>query len=277
MNTKLNHGLYIIATPIGNLGDISARALDYLHHVDLILAEDTRITSRLLRHYGINTPMRRYDDHVAAKLRPELLDLLQTQAIALVSDAGTPLISDPGFKLVEEAQLKALNVTTVPGPCALIAALSISGMPSDHFFFAGFPPPKSAARCRVLNDFAQIPATLIFYESPKRLEAFLGDIAKIYGDREVAVVRELTKIHEETLRGSADTILGHFAERRVKGEIVVLIHPPTKTEPVVDIDALLKAALETKSLKEAVAHVTAQSGLPRKQVYARALDINKSE
>jgi len=275
MNKTVEPGLYIIATPIGNLGDISARAIDILKHVDVILAEDTRMTARLLSHYHIETPMRPYNDHNAAKQRPEILEQISRQAVALVSDAGTPLISDPGYKLVAEARDAGLPVTTAPGPSAAIAALSIAGLPSDRFFFVGFPPPKSAGRKRVLMELAAIPATLIFYESPKRLEAFLKDIAQVYGARPMAVARELTKLYEEVLRGSADDILGQFADRQIRGEIVVLIGPPQEDAQEFDLDAALVTALKTQRLKEAVAQVTAQSGLPRKQVYARALELNK--
>ena len=275
MNKTVEPGLYIIATPIGNLGDISARAIDILKHVDVILAEDTRMTARLLSHYHIETPMRPYNDHNAAKQRPEILEQISRQAVALVSDAGTPLISDPGYKLVAEARDAGLPVTTAPGPSAAIAALSIAGLPSDRFFFAGFPPPKSAARKRVLMELAAIPATLIFYESPKRLEAFLKDIAQVYGPRPMAVARELTKLYEEVLRGSADDILGQFADRQIRGEIVVLIGPPEDDAQEFDLDTALTDALKNQRLKEAVAQVTAQSGLPRKQVYARALELNK--
>lgn len=275
MNKTVEPGLYIIATPIGNLGDISARAIDILKHVDVILAEDTRMTARLLSHYHVETPMRPYNDHNAAKQRPEILEQISRQAVALVSDAGTPLISDPGYKLVAEARDAGLPVTTAPGPSAAIAALSIAGLPSDRFFFAGFPPPKSAARKRVLMEVAAIPATLIFYESPKRLEAFLKDIAQVYGNRSMAVARELTKLYEEVLRGSADDILSQFADRQIRGEIVVLIGPPQDDAQEFDLDAALVTALQNQRLKEAVAQVTAQSGLPRKQVYARALELNK--
>lgn len=275
MNKTVEPGLYIIATPIGNLGDISARAIDILKHVDVILAEDTRMTARLLSHYHIETPMRPYNDHNAAKQRPEILEQISRQAVALVSDAGTPLISDPGYKLVAEARDAGLPVTTAPGPSAAIAALSIAGLPSDRFFFAGFPPPKSAGRKRVLMELAAIPATLIFYESPKRLEAFLKDIAQVYGSRPMAVARELTKLYEEVLRGSADDILGQFADRQIRGEIVVLIGPPQEDAQEFDLDTALTDALKNQRLKEAVAQVTAQSGLPRKQVYARALELNK--
>lgn len=275
MSKNLNPGLYIIATPIGNLGDISARAIDYLKRADFILAEDTRVTARLLAHYDIETPMRPYNDHNAAKQRPQILEQLSHQAVALVSDAGTPLISDPGYKLVAEARDLGASVTTAPGPSAVITALSIAGLPSDRFFFAGFAPPKSAARRRVLTELAQIPATLIFYESPKRLAAFLKDIAQVYGTREMAVTRELTKLYEEILRGSAEEILSQFDDRQIKGEIVVLIGPPGENEQEFDLDEALQTALDGHSLKEAVAQVTAQSGLPRKQVYARALELQK--
>lgn len=275
MAEGLANGLYIVATPIGNLGDMSARGIDILKRADVILAEDTRMTSRLLQYYGIETPMRPYHDHNAPRVRPAILDALDSQAIALVSDAGTPLISDPGYKLVAEARARGLPVTTAPGASALIAALSIAGLPSDRFFFAGFAPVKSAARRRLLGELASIPGTLIFYESPQRVADFMDDIDAMMGERDVAVVREITKLHEEVLRGRAADLKAQFAKRPARGEIVVLIAPNVGGEEEgIDLDAALQEALDAHSLKQAVADVTAKTGLPRKTVYARALELS---
>lgn len=276
---KPGAGLYIVATPIGNAGDISLRALDILRGVDAIACEDTRVTGKLLRRYGIRTRMLPYHDHNAAKMRPVLLDKVANgQAIALVSDAGTPLVSDPGFKLVREAKDRGLALTHLPGANAAITALVLSGLPSDRFLFGGFLPAKSAARRTELELFRTLPATLIFYESAQRLAEMLADVATSLGNREVAVARELTKLFEEVRRGPASDLSAHYTEKGPpKGEVVVVIGPPAEgaaASDAADMDSLLKQALlGGMSVRDAAAHVATITGQPKKQVYARALQL----
>jgi len=272
-------GLYIVATPIGNLGDVTLRALATLAAADVILAEDTRITKRLLARYGIATPLEAYHDHNAERLRPTLLARLREGAkIALVSDAGTPLVSDPGFKLVEAALAAGIKVTGAPGPSSVLAALTIAGLPTDRFFFEGFLPHKQAARRARLLRLAGIPATLVIFESPQRLAASLADAAAVLGERRAAVARELTKLFEEVRRGKLSELAHAFArEAAPKGEIVLVIEARLVTldeaAAAQSLDERLHAALAGHSLKEAVARVTADSGLPRRKVYARALEL----
>jgi len=276
---SLAPGLYVTATPIGNSADITLRALDILRGVDLVLCEDTRVTAKLLSLHGIAARTAPYHDHNAAKVRPEILEKLEGGArIALVSDAGTPTIADPGYKLIREAVARGIPVTAAPGPSAVITALTLAGLPTDRFLFAGFAPPKQAARRAWLQDLAKIDASLVFYESPKRLAESLDDAARILGDRPAAIARELTKLYEEIRRAPLSDLSAHYAEAGApKGEIVVVIGPPEgKAGEAVDLDAALRAALETASLKEAVAKVAAETGLPRREVYARALAL-KSE
>lgn len=276
---KPGAGLYIVATPIGNAGDITLRALDILRGVDAIACEDTRVTGKLLRRYGIRTRMLPYHDHNAAKMRPVLLDRIAAgQAIALVSDAGTPLISDPGFKLVREAKDRGLSLTHLPGANAAITALVLSGLPSDRFLFGGFLPAKSAARRTELELFRTLPATLIFYESAQRLAEMLADVAASLGNREVAVARELTKLFEEVRRGPAADLSAHYADKGPpKGEVVVVVGPPAEgaaANDAADMDSLLKQALSGgMSVRDAAAHVATITGQPKKQVYARALQL----
>lgn len=270
-------GLHIVATPIGNLGDITLRAIETLAKADLIAAEDTRVAAKLLRHLGLETPVLPYHDHNAQTMRPHLIERLQGGAtIALVSDAGTPLVSDPGLKLVQAALDAGIPVTAAPGPCAAIAALTLAGLPTDRFCFCGFLPPKSAARQTALADLAAIPATLLFYEGPSRLAAMLGDAAQVLGKREAAVARELTKLHEEVVRGDLADLAARYAMLEPpRGELVVLIGPPT-AQPAAsaqDVDALLTAALQTHRTKDAATLVAAQTGLPRASLYERALAL----
>ncbi|QCI78984.1 16S rRNA (cytidine(1402)-2'-O)-methyltransferase [Hankyongella ginsenosidimutans] len=270
-------GLHIVATPIGNLGDITLRAIETLAKADLIAAEDTRVAAKLLRHLGLETPVVPYHDHNAQTMRPHLIERLQGGAtIALVSDAGTPLVSDPGLKLVQAALDAGIPVTAAPGPCAAIAALTLAGLPTDRFCFCGFLPPKSAARQTALADLAAIPATLLFYEGPSRLAAMLGDAAQVLGKREAAVARELTKLHEEVVRGDLADLAARYAMLEPpRGELVVLIGPPT-AQPAAsaqDVDALLTAALQTHRTKDAATLVAAQTGLPRASLYERALAL----
>jgi 16S rRNA (cytidine1402-2'-O)-methyltransferase len=268
-------GLHIVATPIGNLGDITLRALGVLAAVDAILAEDTRVSRRLTDHYQISTPLVAYHEHNAARARPRILArLAEGEALALISDAGTPLISDPGFKLVSEAVAQGVAVHSLPGPSAALAALTIAGLPTDRFFFEGFLPAKSAARRSRINELARIPATLVFYEAPSRLSQSLSDLAAELGARPAAIARELTKLYEETRRGDLATLAAHYAgSDPPKGEIVIVVGPPLDLPPMEgeDLDRELLNAMETLSLKDASAAVSARTGLPRREIYARAL------
>jgi 16S rRNA (cytidine1402-2'-O)-methyltransferase len=276
----LKAGLHIVATPIGNLGDVTLRALSTLAGADVVLAEDTRITRRLFSHYGLTTPLEAYHEHNAARVRPGILARLRAGArIALVSDAGSPLVSDPGFKLVEAALGEGITVTTAPGPSAVLAALSIAGLPTDSFFFAGFVPQKRAARRARLSEIGEVPGTLILFESPRRLAGLLADAAVVLGDRPAAVARELTKLFEEVRRGSLAALAAAYArEGPPKGEVVVLIGAATRTAGDSAGDGLgdkLAQALKTSSLKEAVAQIAAETSLPRRQIYARALRLTR--
>ena len=271
-------GLHVVATPIGNLRDITLRALSTLAAADAVVAEDTRVTRTLLAHYGIATPLVAYHEHNAAVVRPHLLARLAGgAALALVSDAGTPLVSDPGYRLVAETLEAGIPVTSVPGPSAVLAALVIAGLPTDRFYFEGFLPPKSAARRARIAKLAAIPSTLVFFESPRRLAEALADLAAELGPRPAVVARELTKLFETTRRGPLDRLAAAFAgEAPPKGEIVVLVGPPEEAPPVAEaeIDERLAAALESLSVKDAAAAVSAETGAPRRKVYARALALS---
>jgi 16S rRNA (cytidine1402-2'-O)-methyltransferase len=266
-----------VATPIGNARDITLRALDLLGHAACIACEDTRVTGRLMARYGIATPLLAYHEHNAARMRPLLLERLRRgETVALVSDAGTPLVSDPGYKLVRGAVEAGIPVTTVPGASAALAALVLSGLPTDRFFFAGFLPPRTAARRTELATLAAIPATLIFFESAGRLADTLADMNAVLGGRDAAVARELTKLYEEVRRGTVAELAEHYAAADPpKGEIVILVGPPPAAAEASDatIDEALRAALTNESLRDAVAAVAAALGAPRRRVYARALAI----
>jgi len=267
-------GLHVVATPIGNLGDITLRALAVLAGVDLIACEDTRVTRKLLDRYGIETPLTPYHDHNAATARPKLLRrLAEGAAIALVSDAGTPLVSDPGFKLVREARDAGHAVTALPGASASLAALAIAGLPTDQFFFGGFLPPKQEARRARIAELARIPATLVLYETGPRVAAALEDLAAGLGSREAALCRELTKLHEEVRRGDLAELAKSCAQGEVRGEIVLVVGPPpAQARPAdADVDSLLRRALARVSLKDAVGEVALATGLPRRELYQRAL------
>jgi 16S rRNA (cytidine1402-2'-O)-methyltransferase len=275
----LASGLYVVASPIGNLGDISLRALETLAAADLIACEDTRVTARLLDRYGIRTPLTPYHDHNAAAARPKILARLQDgAAVALVSDAGTPLVSDPGYRLVRAAQDADIAVTAVPGPSAVLAALAIAGLPTDRFFFEGFLPAKDAARRARIAELARIPATLVLFETGPRVAAALAALASGLGDRAAAVCRELTKLHEEVRRdGLAKLADSYAAGGETRGEFVLVIAPPDAPAATVeDVDALLRDALASQSLKDAVSAVTAATGAPRSEVYRRALALAKA-
>ncbi len=271
-------GLHVVATPIGNLRDMTLRALEVLAAADAIACEDTRVTRKLVAHYGIATPMTPYHEHNAAEARPKLLARLAAgDAIALVSDAGTPLISDPGFKLVRAAHDAGHAVTTAPGASAALAALTIAGLPTDRFFFEGFLPAKPGARQTRLKELARIPATLLLFESGPRLAAALGELAASLGAREAAICRELTKLHEEVRRGDLATLAAYYAAASApRGEIVLVIAPPaTQRAEAADLDALLQSALTRVSVKEAVSEIAAVTGRPRREVYQRALELAK--
>jgi 16S rRNA (cytidine1402-2'-O)-methyltransferase len=270
-------GLYVVATPIGNLGDVSLRALTTLAAADAILAEDTRVTRRLLDRYDIAAPLVAYHEHNAAEVRPRILARLAAgEALALVSDAGTPLVSDPGYKLVVDAAAAGVAVFALPGPCAAIAALTTAALPTDRFFFEGFLPAKSAARRERIAALATIPATLVFYESPGRLAETLADLAAGLGPRPAAVARELTKLHEETRRATLTALADHYAAADApKGEIVIVVGPPApaSTPAAETLDAMILDALAGLSVKDAAAAVALEAGLPRREVYARALRL----
>jgi 16S rRNA (cytidine1402-2'-O)-methyltransferase len=277
----LDAGLYVTATPIGNLGDVTIRALDTLAAADVIACEDTRVTSRLTKRYGITTPLIVYREHNAARQRPRLLaELAAGKAVALVSDAGTPLVSDPGYRLVTEALAAGHKVVPIPGASAMLAALVGSGLPSDAFLFAGFLPPKSAARRTRLGELAGVPATLIFYEAPQRVAATLKDVAEMLGgDRPVVVARELTKLFETFRRDRLDALAADFAgEPTPKGEVTILVGPPrAQAMDEAAIDAMLRERLRQLSPAKAVAEVTAASGAPRNIVYRRALALKAAD
>ena len=267
-------GLYIVATPIGNLGDITLRALAVLQGASVIACEDTRVTGKLLKHFGIKARLQRLDDHAPPEVRARMIDEARHAAVALVSDAGTPLISDPGYRLVREARAAGVNVVSIPGACAAVSALAIAGLPSDRFLFAGFLPVKDKARREVLEGLAQVAATLVFYETAPRLERSLAAIAELWPDRDVAVARELTKLHEECRSGTAAALAAHYAAHPPRGEIVLLIGPPAEAEaPVLDTDALLRAALAGAGPGKAAGIVAKASGVDRTVLYARALEL----
>lgn len=279
---RLAPGLYVVATPIGHLGDITLRALATLKAADLVLCEDTRVTRKLLDRYGLAPKLLAYHDHNAASVRPKVLrELASGVAVALVSDAGTPLVSDPGYKLVTEVLDAGHRVFPVPGASALLAALVAAGLPTDRFFFEGFLPPKSGQRKNRLEEIKEIPATLVFYETGPRLADCLRDLAAIFGARAASVCRELTKAFEETRRGTLAELAAHYeASGAPKGEIVVVVAPPGADAKMVsadELDAQLRRALKHGSLKDAVAAVAEETGIKKREVYARALALQESK
>jgi 16S rRNA (cytidine1402-2'-O)-methyltransferase len=271
----LEPGLYIVATPIGNLGDLSPRAADILARADVVAVEDSRVTAVLLRHIGVKRPMQPYHDHNADQVRPGLLARLATEAVALVSDAGTPLISDPGYKLVREAQAAGHHVVTIPGPCAAVAALTLAGLPTDRFLFLGFLPSKAKARADAIAEVAAVRATLVLYESGPRLSACLSALAEGLGDREASVARELTKRFEEAVTGTLSSLAARYADAPPRGEIVVVVAPPGDPEPATadDADAALTEALARLPAAKAAGEVAKRLGLDRRTLYARALEL----
>jgi len=275
---KPRAGLYLVATPIGNLGDITLRALEVLAGADVIACEDTRVTRKLADRFGVATPLTPYHEHNAAEARPKLLArLARDEAVALVSDAGTPLISDPGYRLVQEAQAAGHDVIAIPGASSVLTALSVAGLPTDRFFFEGFLPPKTVGRQKRIAALAAIPATLVLFESGPRIADALADLAAGLGPRDAAVCRELTKLHEETRRAPLDALARDYAEgAETRGEFVIVIAPPREEEtPAADVDALLKQALARVSVKDAVGEVALATGKPKREVYQRALELSK--
>jgi 16S rRNA (cytidine1402-2'-O)-methyltransferase len=274
-------GLYLVATPIGNLGDVTLRALETLAGVEVVACEDSRVTRRLFERYAITTPLITYHDHNAEAARPKILARLDAgAAVALVSDAGTPLISDPGFKLVQTAQAAGHAVTALPGACAVLAAVTASGLPTDRFFFEGFLPPRETARRTRIDELADIPATLVFFETGPRIAAMLDDLVTGFGARPAAVCRELTKLHEEIRRGDLGMLARTYRDgAETRGEFVVVVGPPAEIDPVdaVDLDAVLLRALKAASLKDAVEAVAAATGQKRRIVYQRALALSKRD
>ena len=275
---SLPPGLYIVATPIGNLSDLSPRAAETLQRADRVLAEDKRVTAKLLRHIGADTPMTAYHDHSDDDLRERIVAQLGGKAIALVSDAGTPLISDPGYKLVRAARAAGLPVHTIPGPSAVIAALTLAGLPTDRFLFVGFLPAKAKARSDAIAEIAAVRASLVFYESGPRLGAALGDLCEGLGDRDAAVSREISKLHEETVTGTLSELAARYSEAGPKGEIVIVVGPPApKAEASEnDLDAAIDEALTRLSPSRAAAEVANKLGIKKKRAYARALERSKS-
>lgn len=279
LERTLAPGLYLVATPIGNLADTSLRALAVLARASLIAAEDTRHSQKLLSHFNIKAELTPYHEHNAERERPKLLERIAAgDAVALISDAGTPLVSDPGYKLVREALEAGLMVTSIPGPSAALAALTCAGLPTDTFAFAGFLPPKQGQRQARLTALKQVPATLILFETAPRLAKSLADMAAVLGPREAVIARELTKLHETIRRGTLDMLASEIAKEGVKGEVAVVIGPPTTTETEVDdvrIVADLQAALETQSLRDAVRAITDALGVKRSRVYELGLSLTR--
>lgn len=272
-------GLYLVATPIGNLGDISLRALEVLAAADLIACEDTRVTRKLTGHYGVATPLTSYHDHNAEEARPKLLARLAAgEAVALVSDAGTPLISDPGYKLAREASAAGHAVIALPGASSVLAALAVAALPTDRFFFEGFLPQKEAARQKRIAELSRIPATLVLFESGPRLAHSLADLAAGLGPRAASVCRELTKLHEEVRRSDLAALARDYAQgAETRGEIVIVIAAPQENEAPDDIDALLRRALARVSVKDAVGEVALATGRSRREVYQRALALSEDD
>ena len=274
MDQPLPPGLYIVATPIGNLSDLSPRAADTLRRADLVLAEDTRVSGKLLKHAGAKTVMRSYHDHSGEAERAGLVQRLATEAVALISDAGTPLISDPGYKLVRAAREAGHSVSTIPGPSAAVAALSIAGLPTDRFLFLGFLPAKAGARATAIGEVADIRATLVLYESGPRLHDTLAALATGLGNRHAVVARELTKLHEECVTGPLSVLAERYADAPPKGELVIVVAPPAEPAEAGDeiLNAALDEALQRLSPSRAAAEVAGKLDVKRKRAYARALE-----
>lgn len=277
LGSAMPPGLYLVATPIGNLGDITIRALAALARADVIYCEDTRHSRTLASHYGLTAPLRPYHEHNGEEQRPHILRALAGgQRVALISDAGTPLISDPGFKLAREVAAEGHAVFALPGPSALLSALLPSGLPTDAFFFGGFLPNRSAARRARLEELMTVPGTLVFFEAPSRLAEMLADCRAVLGGRPAAVARELTKLHEETVRGDLGALAAWADARDMKGEIVVVIGPPQAREVTQDdIGKALAKALETMKLRDAARAVADALGVPKGRVYDLGLALKR--
>lgn len=276
----LSPGLYVTATPIGNLGDVTLRALETLSAAHLILCEDTRVTAKLLNRYGIRNSLSPYHDHNAAKVRPGLLArMADGQALALVSDAGSPLLSDPGYKLVQGAVENGIPVTAIPGASAVLDALTLSALPPDRFMFCGFLPTRSGARQHFLEELKSVEATLVVFDTASRVTESLEDIAAILGEREVAVGRELTKLHEEVIRGPVTVVRAGLVERQsLKGEITLVIGPPGASAlaaPQAMVDSALREALATMPASRAAAEIARRFGLSKQEAYARLLELKE--
>lgn len=271
----LEPGLYLVSTPIGNLRDITLRALDVLQKADLVLAEDTRVSGKLLSAYGIKARLQRYDDHIGAAVRPQILGRLASgERIALVTDAGSPLVSDPGYRLALEAAGQGSKVIAIPGASAVLTALAVAGLPTDRFLFAGFPPPKTAARRAFLEELKPIRATLVFFEGASRLGDSLKDMAAVFGPRPAAVARELTKLYETVVRGSLDELAADPKLQAPKGEIVVLVGPGAEASlSAEDADAALAEAVQRLGPSEAASEVAKATGLNRRELYRRAVEL----
>jgi 16S rRNA (cytidine1402-2'-O)-methyltransferase len=275
---RLSPGLYIVAGPIGNLEDLTARAARILRQADLVACEDTRVTAKLLRAAGSDRPMLPYHDHSGPQVSARLLERMTRESVALVSDAGTPLISDPGYALVREARARGIPVTSAPGPSAAITALSISGLPSDRFLFAGFLPAKAVARDRAIAGLATVPATLLFYETGPRLAASLSALADALGPRPAVVARELTKRHEEVVGDTLDALAARYAGTEPRGEIVLIVAPPAQEVTGAEaLDQALTMALKTMAPGKAAASVAAALGVPRADAYARAMELKGAD
>lgn len=275
-NQQIKPGLYLIATPIGNLGDITVRALDMLVRADLVVCEDTRVTGKMFKSYGIDQKLALYNDHSSDKDREKILNALKDgKLVALVSDAGMPLVSDPGYRLVQDCIAQNIYVTSLPGANAPLMALQLSGLASDKFVFQGFLPPKKVARQKMLQLLSSIPITLIFFEAPQRLADTLADMAEIWGDRQAAVGRELTKLYEDVRRGSLEDLKNFYTDQDVKGEIVIVIEGLKDSGKICDEDLqnLLAEALKTMKTKDAVRAVSEKTGLPGAMLYDMALKI----
>ena len=277
---KPEAGLWIVATPIGNLGDITLRALEVLRSADRVFCEDTRVTGKLLAACGIETRPRPYHEHNAARIRPAIIGHLNDgETVALIADAGTPLVSDPGFGLVREAVAQGIPVHAAPGASAVLAALVVSGLPTDRFLFAGFPPSRPTARKKVFAELAGVPATLVFFESARRLPASLADMAAVFGDRPAAVARELTKLHEEVRRDRLPGLAAGYRESGPpRGEVVVVVDrapPDAGAATEEEIDALLARALAGGSVRDAVQTVAGATGRPRREIYRLALALDR--
>lgn len=279
LGRPLDAGLYLVATPIGNLGDITLRALNCLSRADIIACEDTRHSRKLLSHFALKGRLVAYHEHNAASARPALLkDVAEGKSVALISDAGTPLISDPGYKLVEEARELGLMVTALPGASSPIVALTLSGLPTDRFFFEGFLPVKEVQRQKRLQVLKDIPASLVFFETPKRVGAALTDMAGIFGDRQAAVTRELTKRFETVVSGALGELAKDFSDGEQKGEFVIVVAPPLATEISDDeIAAQLLDTLREASFRDSVKAVSEMTGVKKSRVYEIGLKIKKSD